>query len=418
MHPRASRFASLRAFRYPAYLRIWTGAFVSNVGTWIQAVSVGVYVSTTTGKAGWTGSITAMAWLPAVFLGPLGGALADRFDRRRVIVPLQIAQALTAAALAILSARGQLSLPPLMALLFISGCASALSSPAFNALLSEIVEPEDLLSSVSLSSAQFNLARIVGPMCAAAILTWRGITFSFLANALSYLAVVVAVAITPLPAGRRRSTDGLWEGVAGGVRVAQTDPGIRLALPLVLAIAVLIAPFIGLMPAYAIHAFGKSEGAASLMAMAQGMGALVFASTANAVAQRWGIQTLLSRSLLVVGPVAAAYWLAPTYSVAFALLGILGGVYMWTLTALSTTCMGRVSRNLQARMSSLYGMTLSGGYSLGLIAQGWLEDRFGLRRVPVAAAGLVFVLALILRRRRAFEAIEASRAFGDDSAAP
>lgn len=412
MRDPSTRFASLRAFRYPAYVRIWLGAFVSNVGTWVQAISVGVYVTETTGQAGWTGTIAALAYLPMVFLGPLGGALADRFDRRRVIVPLSVVQAFAVAALAVLSATDHLTVPAIAALVFVGGCAAALAMPAFNALLSEIVAPEDLLSAVSLTAAQFNLARTIGPMLAALILSAGGITFSFVANALSFLGVIAAV-VSSRAQPRRPSPEreGIWRGIATGLRVAGTDRGIRLALPLVLVVAVLIAPFIGLMPAYAMQGFGKDKAAASLMAMSQGAGALVAALVANALAQRWGVKRLLTRSLTLVAPVAAAYWLAPWYPLAFALLAVLGGVYLWTLTALSTTCMGRVGRDLQARLSSLYSVTLSGGYSVGLVLQGWLADRIGLRVVPAAAAVLVLLLALALRQRRAFEALDAPQPY-------
>ena len=142
------------------------------------------------------------------------------------------------------------------------------------------------------------------------------------------------------------------------------------------------------------------------MAMAQGAGALVAALTANAMAMRWGLKRLLSRGLTVLAPVAAIYWLSPWYGMAFGVLALLGGIYLWNLTGLSTTCLSRVPRDLQARVSSLYSVTLSGGYSIGLLAQGWMQDRLGLRAVPATAAILVLVLVLVLQSRRAFDALD------------
>ncbi|MGC4117704.1 MAG: MFS transporter [Myxococcales bacterium] len=408
-----ARFPSLRAFRYPAYVRIWLGAFVSTLGSWVQTVSVGIWVTQTTGQAMWTGLIAAMAYAPAVVLGPIGGALADRYDRRRIIIPLSVVQALAVTALTVLSATGRLALPAIAALIFVGGCAAALAQPAFSALLSEIVEPEDLLSAVSLNSGQFNLARTLGPVLAAVALTQGGITLAFLANALSYFAVIAAVATATLrPRNRSHPAGGIWRGMVDGAAVARRDPGIRLALPLVLMLTVLIAPFIGLMPAFAIKGFGKDEVAASLLVMAQGAGALVAAFMTNALAMRWGAKNLLIRGMIVVGPIAAAYWASPWYGMAFPLLALLGGVYLFTMASLSTTCLGRVSRDLQARISSLYSVTLSGGYALGLFVQGWLQDRIGLRVVPVAAALLTLVVALWLRQRRAFDALEKPSEFG------
>jgi MFS family permease len=404
---------SLRAFRYPAFVRIWIGAFVSNLGGWVQSIAIGVYVTEKTGKAGWTGTMAALTYLPMVFLGPVGGALADRLDRRRFIAWLTGVQMLSALGLSVFALQGALPLWAIAALVFSSGCAGALSTPAFNALLSEIVTQEDLLSAVSLTAGQFNLARTLGPMLTALILTAGGITAAFVANAVSYLGVLAALlSMASPPRAPSVHREGLWKGIGTGFRVAREDPGIRLALLLVLAVSVLVAPFIGLMPAYAIKVFHKGPAAASLLAVGQGLGAFVAAFTANAIADRLGVRKLLTRALIALGPIAAAYWLAPTYGVAFAILIVQGGVYLWTLTALSTTCIGRVSRDIQARMISLYSMTLSGGYSLGLVIQGWLGDRVGIRAVPAVAAAVLLALALVLWRRGSFAAVDGPSAFG------
>jgi MFS family permease len=409
--PIRSRFASLGALSYPAYRRIWLGAFISNLGTWIQSISIGVYVTQTTGKAGWTGTIAALTFLPSVVLSPIGGALADRRDRRRLVGLLATIQALCAAGLAALGLSESLSLFAIAALVFIAGCATAMSMPAFNALLMEIVGPAHILSAVSLSAAQFNLARIIGPMIAAAILAFGGFGFAFVANALATFAVVAAV-LTTKTARRPRAVDGsLLQGLAQGFRIARVDPGIRLALPLVLTVSVLIAPFIGLMPVYAINGFERGAAGASMLATSQGLGALIAAFFANAVATRWGVRNLLKRALFIVAPIAGAYWLSPTFEIAMLSVVLLGGAYMWTLSALSTTCLARVSRDIQARTSSLYSMTLSAGYSVGLVAQGWLTDQLGLR-TPAAAAALLLVILLVLAQRRAFDAVEAPCRFG------
>jgi predicted MFS family arabinose efflux permease len=405
--------ATLRAFSYPAYRWLWLGAFVSNVGTWIQNIALGVWVTQTTGKAGWTGTIAGLSYLPTVFLAPITGALADRWDRRRLIAALSLVQVACAAGLAVLGLTGRLSLPGIAALVLASGCAAAASGPAFNALLSEIVKPDDLLSAVSLSSAQFNLARTVGPMLAAVVLSFGGVGAAFVGNAVCTVAVVVAVLwARGLPARRPVPPGSLSRGVLEGFRVARTDPGIRLALLVVTVLTILIAPFIGLIPAFAIKVFGRDVAGVSALATSQGLGALVAAFTANAVALRWGVRRFVTRALLVVPPVAIAYWLAPRFGLALAALALLGGVYLWCLSALSTICMGRVGRDLQARMNSLYSVALSGGYVLGLVVLGWLGDRLGLRAVPVAAALAFFALVLVLRARRAFAAVDAPGQFG------
>ncbi len=408
------RFASLRALRYPAFARIWAGAFFSSIGSWVQTISVGIYATETTGKAFWTGTMAAMAYLPALLIGPLAGALADRLDRRRLMVLTTSVQAAIAAILSALALADRLPLGLLASLLFLAGCVSALGSPAFNALLSELVGPEDLLSALSLTSGQFNLARAVGPMVAALVFARGGIKLAFLVNSLSFFAVLVALLWKAGPPTHRaaKAVGSVWQGIAQGFQVARSEPGIRLALLLTLALAVLVAPFIGLMPAFAIKVFGKGSTGASALVSSQGVGALVAALFANAVAEAWGVRRLMRRALLAVPPLAICYWLAPEYWLALVLLAPLGAMYLWSLSSVSTTCMGRVSRDLQARMSSLYTLTLSGGYALGLFLQGSLADRFGLRMVPAVAAALLFLAVLWLRRQASFAAVDAPSAYG------
>jgi predicted MFS family arabinose efflux permease len=118
-------------------------------------------------------------------------------------------------------------------------------------------------------------------------------------------------------------------------------------------------------------------------------------------------------ALLLVSPIAACYWLAPTWHLALVLLAPLGGIYLWSVSSLSATCLGRVSRDLQARISSLYSVVLSGGYAAGLVLQGWLADRIGLRVVPVVAAGLLWAISLTLWRRHRFRPVEAPSQFAE-----
>src|SRR5215468_6536567 len=149
---RQDRLSSLRAFRHPNFVRFWLGAFISNVGTWMETIGVGVYVTQATGRAGWTGTVAALMYLPTLVLGPVAGALADRTDRRRLLSVLTTAQTLIAAVLAVLA--------------FTAGCVNALVAPVYSSLLAELVPAEDLLSALSLSSAQYNLGRIIGPSLA------------------------------------------------------------------------------------------------------------------------------------------------------------------------------------------------------------------------------------------------------------
>jgi MFS family permease len=397
---RKDRLSSLRAFRHPNFVRFWLGAFISNVGTWMETIGVGVYVTQATGRAAWTGTVAALMYLPTLVLGPLSGALADRTDRRRLLAWLTSAQILLAAILAALAFTGRLSVPAVAVLAFLAGCVNALVAPVYSSLLAELVPPEDLLSALSLSSAQYNLGRIVGPSLAALAMVAGGLALAFLCNAASFVAVLISLVVVVLPPRAEHPAHGdLWAEINTGFRVAREDAGIRTALVLTSLVAVLVAPFIGLIPVYAITIFGHGATGTSLLATAQGVGAIGAAVLTGTLADRWGRRRLVSRMSLALGVVAAAYWLVPSYWMAVPLLALLGGAYLATLTGVNATCMSRVSRLLQARVSSLYTMVLGAGYAVGLLALSWLGDHLGLRVTMVTAAALLTVSVTWMRRR-------------------
>lgn len=406
---RLSRLASLRAFESPGFGAVWTGALVSNVGTWMEALAVGVFVTQATGKAAATGGVAALMYLPSMVLSPLGGALADRFERRRFLALGTAVQAALAATLAVLAFTGTLSVPAISIIAFLMGCANQLIHPAYSALLAELVPQEALHSALSLNSAQYNLGRIVGPALAAAALAAGGPVWCFTLNAVSFVAVLVALAVVrPPPHEAGRPRESLWEGIRTGFRVSREDSGIRLALVTAGWVALLIAPFIGLVPVFALRVFGQGAAAAALLVTSQGVGAVVAALMVGTLAERLGRRRLIAGATLLLGPVATAYWLAPTLHLAAAAVCVLGALYLVVLTGVNTVAQSRVPRHLQARVASLSNMLLGGGYALGLVVLGWLADGLGVRAATAGASLLFFglVSAVVLRRPERLEVLD------------
>ncbi|XXF78185.1 MFS transporter [Myxococcaceae bacterium GXIMD 01537] len=418
---RLPRLSSLRAFGHSSYVAMWLGSLVSNIGTWMETLALGVYVTETTGRAEWTGGIVALTFLPTAVLAPVGGALADRFDRRRYLAVGAVVQMLLACALALLAFTGTLSVSAVSVIALLNGCTSALMNPAFTALLAELVPPEDLHSALSLNSAQFNLGRIVGPALAATVLALWGPSWAFACNALSFGAVVVALSrVSPPPRARVTETESLGEGILRGLSVARGDPGISFSLTHTLSVSVLVAPFIGLVPVFALRVLGEGAAAASMLVTFQGLGAVTGVLAIGPLVDRFGRRRLLEASIALIGPVAMAYWLSPTLGLAAALMFPLGSLYFSTMTGLNLVCQSRVPRDLQARMSSLYNTTTGVGYALGVWGLGALADRFGVRPVTAGACALsiAIVLALRLWRPAGFESTDEARVAVPPPAAP
>ncbi|MFP2904054.1 MFS transporter [Pyxidicoccus sp. 3LFB2] len=403
---RLPRLSSLRAFEHPGYFAVWVGALVSTIGTWMETVSMGVYVTQVTGRAEWTGGIVALAFLPSVVLSPLGGALADRFDRRAYVALGTVVQLLLAGVLTLLAFTHQLSVTAIGIVTFLNGCAGTLTNPAFAAMLGELVPPRDLTSAMSLNSAQFNLGRLIGPALAAVVLGVGGPSWALLVNTLSFVAVLVALSRVRIPPrDTSKVSPGLWKQIAHGFSVARGDPEISLMLLSTLAVAGLVAPFIGLVPVFAIREFGQGAAATSLLVASQGAGAVTAALLVGTLVDTLGQRRLLGYLALSIGAVSSLYWLSPSLPVAAVGIFVLGANYMMLMSGTHAYCQSRVPRELRARMSSLYSMVLAVGYASGVWGMGALSDRVGLRFVMISSSVLYLALVLTVRllRPRSFD---------------
>ncbi|NTX37878.1 MFS transporter [Myxococcus sp. CA033] len=400
--PHLASLSSFRALRHRQFVAVWLGALVSNVGTWMEVLALGVFVTEVTGRAEWTGGVAALTYLPSLVLSPLGGALADRFDRRVFISLCAVAQALLAACLAGLAFAGHLTVHAVAVISLLNGCVHVLSGPAYTALITGLVPKEDLHSAMTLMSAQFNLGRILGPVFAAALMAFGGVAWVMFLNTLSFMAVLLAVSRVHAepPVVRPIEPKGLWADIVEGARMARGEPGIRMAMVSLFALALFISPFIALVPVFALQVFGSDASAASALISMQGMGALLASGVVGALAVRWGRERVVDLAVLVMGPVTVFYWLSPTLPVAMGTMFVLGAVYLVVMTGLSTRYQERTPRELQGRVSSLAMLLINVGYSVGVWAQGALADRVGVRAVTASSAALFLVAMVGLRLQR------------------
>ncbi len=388
----------LRPLRSRNFALVWSAALVSNVGSWMQTVALGVLVTARTHQPLWTGLVAAAAFVPMGLLSPVGGALADRFDRRAWLTATTLAELVVAAALAVLAATGTTGPGLVVVVAFLGGAAAALGFPAYQALLPDLVAGEDIVAAVSLSSAQFNLGRVVGPALAGLALVAGGYTLAFAANAVSFVAVVVALRLVRL---EHRPTAGavplsLGARLAAGVRVALAEPGCRAAIGLISAVALLVSPFIALVPAMAIDVFHRGASATSVLVTAQGVGAVVGALALPALAERFGSGRAVLGALAALPVAAAAYGLAPTFWSSAAALAVLGACYLCVLSGLNSIVQLRAPAAARGRVLGIYLMGLGLVYPLGAVLQGAVAGSGGLRAVTVAGAvGLGCLLAVL-----------------------
>jgi MFS family permease len=287
---------------------------------------------------------------------------------------------------------------------------TAIGFPSYQALLPELVPREDLLGAISLSSAQWNLGRVVGPALAGIVIHWFGYSAAFTVNAASFGAVILALMLVRL-APHIASTDdtGLWARIKIGIKAARDEPGCRAAILTISIVALTASPFIALIPAVAQVVLHGDAGTTSALVTAQGVGAVIGALAVPVVAEKIGRRRTLMGCLALVPIALIFYAAAPTVPTAIIALAIVGGTYIGMLSGLMTVVQLRAPDALRGRILSIYMMALGTIYPIGAIIQGALGDHFGLRWVMAAANVLLLaVLALLaVLRPRAVDALTA-----------
>jgi MFS family permease len=368
----------------------------------MQTVAVGALVVAQTGKATWAVVIAAGGFLPIGVLSPVGGALADRIARRAALVGGNLLAGAVALAIALLVAVGRDSPWILTLLVTVQGSVSAMIGPFQQAILPDLVPPSEFLAAVSLNSAQFNLGRVVGPALAGVTIAAFGYPVAFVANAGSFLAVVVALFFIHLspPPGRAEQT-GLLASLRLGARAARAEPGCRAAIATIAIVALSASPFIALVPAMAhrlTHGGARAIASATgLLTTAQGIGAVVGALAIAPLAAHFGRGRVLTCSLAVLPPVLVLYGFAPSLDLALPALFLVGLVYISVLSGLSTVVQLRAPAEVRGRVLSLYLVALGVSYPIGSVVQGPLADSLGLAWTT-AGAGALLAIALVAVR--------------------
>ena len=377
----------------------------------MQTVAVGALITASTGRATWAVLVAAGAFLPIGLLSPVGGALADRLERRRWLMIGNVVETALAGLLAILVFAGRTSPGLLVLVVSAQGCITALVIPFQQAILPDLVPRQELLAAASLNSAQFNLGRVIGPALAGLTIHFLGYGTAFIANAVSFLAVVVALGFVRLPRPAEASRPRLWTSIQQGARATRDQPGCRAAIGLVAVTALLASPFIALIPAVARSLTdGRARSVASATAVlttAQGAGAVLGALAVASLALRFGRTRLLLAELAGVCLALIGYDLSPSLVWAAVFLTIVGGLYIGVLSGLSTVVQLQAPAEFRGRVLSLYTVALGVLYPIGSLVQGPIADAVGLP-ATTASASLLLLGALafiVLARPRVIAAL-------------
>ena len=317
----------LDALRERDYRWFWIGAFISNTGGWMQNATIPYVVFQLTGSAGEVGLTGFFQYLPFMVMGIAGGALADRFPRRRLLIWAQVAQAGAAFALWAVVASGTATVAMVAGLAFVAGLLGGVNTPIWQAFVVELVPRELLLGAVTLNSTQFNASRALGPFLAGIVIAVWGAQAAFLLNAVSFGAVVfVLLLIRAGSDGTRRTVEGgVLAGLGRAARYTRATPAIFACCLAIMAVAGLGSPLFSYLPVYGEEIFGVTGVQLGLLFGAGGIGSVIAAPVLLSVAPRMPRARLLAGAMATYGAAVVAVGLLPGYWAVLGALLFFGG---------------------------------------------------------------------------------------------
>jgi MFS family permease len=375
---RASWARIFRSLHEPNFRLFFSGQAVSVSGTWMQRVAQDWLVLELSDSAVAVGIATSLQFLPMLFLGMVGGVTADRVDRRRLLIATQLGSAVLAAVLATLSLTDTVTLGMVYGLALGLGLVTVFDVPGRQAFLTDMVPPDDYVNAQALNSTIHNAGRFVGPAIAGVIIATAGVGVAFLLNALSFVAVLVALVRIDTSKLRRVATATRSRGqVREGFRYVWAHPDLRACMFLIAVVALFGQNFRVVLPVLARDTFGQGAEAYGWLTSALGVGA-VFGALAAATRQRLSSRSLL-RWTIVFGLVNLLAAAAPNLGAALAVMvGV--GIANITFNTLGRTLLQlRAEPHMQGRVIALHGMVFLGSTPFGGPLLGWVCEEWGAR---------------------------------------
>jgi MFS family permease len=400
--PYSSFQESVQLLRTRRFGTFWFASLLSNIGTWAQQVAQ-PWLLLSLGASSFLVGLDAFAMsAPVWFLTLLGGVLADRADRRRVIAGFQSLQMLCPTAIVILLAAGRIEPWMIICLSVVVGVTDALSMPSFSSIVPTIVAREQIAAGLALNSTQFNVSRIAGPALAGAIMASIGAIGCFAISAASYVPFIgVALWILPhqVPAGTTHESPARHP--ATGLRGIARRPDLRGVLLTTFCSGMLCGPMITFAPVLVRSTFHGTAGQFSLVLAAFGAGGLLGAVGLLAIDARRDRRHISTVSAIAYGTTVMAAALSPWFWALPALLVLAGLTMSVTNISANAYLQTTASALVRGRAVSLYMLAMRGGLALGAIGTGWSVSALGIREALLLNGGLAVIVQCVIARSSA-----------------
>ncbi len=391
-----------KAFQYRDFRLMWAGACTSSIGTWMQKLAQSWLVLQISGSPFLLGLDAFLGEIPIFLFSLVGGVVADRMDRRHLLLASQFVQMTCAFLLAVLVALDVVRVWHILTLSFLVGTAQAFGGPAYQALVPSLVKPEDLSNAIALNSIQFNLARVVGPVLGGLALTQLGAAWCFGLNGVSYIAVIVSLLMLRTPFVPKSGDSSLLASMRQGIRFIRRQGAMESLIVLAFCMTVLAIPLIVFLPVFVKDVFRQGPSTYTLLLSVSGAGsvagALVVAGMGNI--RHKGRTALVM--LILLGAGIAAFALSKSVALSCVLL-FLCGVALIAVFSLVTSLVQLITVDeMRGRVMSVYNVAFRGGMPIGSLLTGSLVPLFS-APVVLAFNGLLLIglgmYFLVIHRR-------------------
>jgi len=391
--------------RHPAFRRVWFGAMISSIGTWMEGLGVQWLMAEQTRSTVMLGALAVAQLGPMLVLGLLGGLAADRFDRRAMLLVTQATMMVIAIGLAVTAGFGLATPPVLMGLGLLNGIAMAFNTPAWQVLTPRLVPRDELHRAIALQGMQFNLARVVGPALAGLLLAQTSATVLFALNAISFVAVLAAVATTdpaPPPARPRTSP---WRQVSEAFAFVFNQPGPRALFAMLLLLSALAAPLQRMLPLFVADVFHAGEASYGLLLGLFGAGAVIGGLTLGRWPSWYPRHHLIPLALGMTGAFMALFCATDRLELAGLWIFAAGLVWIWAFSSTMTALQLLVVDDMRGRVMAVVNMAMFGAMPVGSLAAALLGERLagvlpgsavqlgvGVMAVGLALCGVVLLI--------------------------
>lgn len=377
------------------------GSFISATGSWFQVVALGWLVVSVGGRhSGFLlGLVGFVSLMPVLVLGLVGGLLADRLNRRVLLLATQLFNAGALLLLAYLTGTGRATVGVILTFALVMGIVNALTWPAWQALINDMVPSHDLARAIALNSARFNLTRVIGPALGGALLTVVGAAWCFAANAVTAVGVTCSLLAIQPRVHPRRPHEPLRQALLGGLLYARDAPRARTILLATTVLGVLGLPYNSFLPAFAKGVLHTGPGGLGLLLTAVGVGALGGALSSG---MAWAVRKrrrVLCGALALFGLADALFAASRWLPLSLAALAVLGFAMLLYLATANTALQSEVPRAVLGRLMGVWVIVTSGTTPLGSLAMGTLSTAIGVQAaVGLGGAGCIICGALLMRR--------------------